>query len=248
MRALDSTIDALVDAAMAAGARGSREGVRRFIEGVGWMLRTGAPWRDLPERFGLWNSAFRRFRRWVSSGRWSHVVQRQAEPTEWVLLDSTIIKAHPDAAGARGSCAEAEALGRSRGGFTTKVHAAVSSTGRWLTSCLTPGQDADVRFAIPLLQDLSPSISVVADRAYDSNALLEWLAERGSQAVIPARKNRRAPRELARDAYAVRNVIERFFGRLKRLRRVGTRYDKTASSFAGFVAFAARVVEQTSWS
>ena len=166
-------------------------------------------------------------------------------------LDSTIIKAHPDAAGARGSCAEAEALGRSRGGFTTKVHAAVSSTGRWLISCLTPGQpgqDADVRFAIPLLQDLPPSISVIADRAYDSNALLEWLAERGSQAVIPARKNRRAPRELARDAYAVRNVIERFFGRLKRLRRVGTRYDKTASSFAGFVAFAALVVEHTSWS
>ena len=133
MRALDSTIDALVDAAMASGARGSREGVRRFIEGVGWMLRTGAPWRDLPERFGLWNSVFRRFRRWVSSGRWSHVLQRQAEPAEpaeWVLLDSTIIKAHPDAAGARGSCAEAEALGRSRGGFTTKVHAAVSSTGR----------------------------------------------------------------------------------------------------------------------
>ena len=94
--------------------------------------------------------------------------------------------------------------------------------------------------------------------AHDADALLVWLAAQDVAAVIPPRRNRRLPRTLDLAVYALRNVIERFFGyppagrsprvgRRKRWRRVGTRYDKTAASFGAFVALAATAVERTVW-
>jgi transposase len=74
---------------------------RRFIDAVLWIARTGAPWRDLPERFGNWNSAWRRFDRWARKGTWSGVFEALQDPDlEWLILDSTVIRAHPCAAGA----------------------------------------------------------------------------------------------------------------------------------------------------
>ena len=224
--------------------------MRTFVAGVFWILRTGAPWRVLPARFGRWNTVFRRFRRWTLSGRGSWVlerVRRTAAPGESLLLDSTIIKAHPDAAGARNTRPEAEALGRSRGGFTTKLHALVTTAGRWVSFVLTPGQSADIRQAVPLLEPLPRGPRVIADRAYDSDAFVAWLAERAIEAVIPSRRGRRHPRCHDKTRYRLRNVIERFFGRLKRFRRIGTRTDKTASSFGAFVGLGALRVERTAW-
>jgi transposase len=74
---------------------------RLFIDAVLWIAKTGAPWRDLPERFGNWNSAWRRFDRWSKKGVWRRVFDALQDPDwEWVILDSTIVRAHPDAAGA----------------------------------------------------------------------------------------------------------------------------------------------------
>lgn len=224
--------------------------MRQFLGGVLWILRTGAPWRELPPSFGGWNGVFRRFRRWVLLGRWvelGEAVRRPAEEAERLLLDSTSVKANPDAAGARGSCAAAEALGRSRGGLTTKVHALVTTQGRWVGFLLTPGQWADVPQAIPLLRSVSSPRQLIADRAYDSDALVTWLSERSVEAVVPSRRHRRVARPHDRVAYRLRNVIERFFGRLKRMRRLGLRTDKTASSFGGFVGLGALAVERTAW-
>ena len=78
------------------------ENNRLFIDAVFWIAKTGAPWRDLPERFGCWNSVFRRFSRWSKAGVWARVLQSLAGEPDLALLilDSTIIRAHPHAAGA----------------------------------------------------------------------------------------------------------------------------------------------------
>ena len=74
---------------------------RLFVDAVLWTLRTGAPWRDLPERFGLWNSVFQRFNRWAKKGVWARVFEALQEPDgEWLMIDATVIRAHQHAAGA----------------------------------------------------------------------------------------------------------------------------------------------------
>ena len=75
---------------------------RLFVDAVLWIAKTGAPWRDLPERFGKWNSVWRRFDRWAKKGTWQSVFEALQDPDlEWLILDSTIIRAHPHAAGAK---------------------------------------------------------------------------------------------------------------------------------------------------
>jgi putative transposase len=71
-----------------------------FINGVIWIARSGAPWRDLPERYGVWNSVYQRFRRWAKSGHWQAVFQALQDPDlDWTMLDSTLVRAHQHAAG-----------------------------------------------------------------------------------------------------------------------------------------------------
>ena len=75
---------------------------RLFVNAVLWIAKTGAPWRDLPERFGNWNSVWRRFDRWARKGAWERVFRELQDPDlEWLLLDSTVIRAHQHAAGAK---------------------------------------------------------------------------------------------------------------------------------------------------
>lgn len=82
--------------------RGPAADNRRFLDAVLWIARTGAPWRDLPERLGEWNSQWRRFDRWAKAGVWGRVFDALQDPdTEWLLMDSTVIRAHPCAAGAK---------------------------------------------------------------------------------------------------------------------------------------------------
>ena len=82
--------------------RGPATDNRRFLDAVLWVARTGAAWRDLPDRFGAWNSAWRRFDRWSRAGVWARAFDALQDPdTEWLLMDSTIIRAHPAAAGAK---------------------------------------------------------------------------------------------------------------------------------------------------
>ena len=93
-----------------------------------WIERRG-PWRDLPERFGNWNSVYQSFNRWLKKGGWERVFEALQEPDlERMMVDSTTVRTYQCAAG-QITNATAEALGRSRGGFTTKVHAAVDALG-----------------------------------------------------------------------------------------------------------------------
>lgn len=140
-----------------------------------------------------------------------------------------------------------EALGRSRGGFTTKIHAVVESSGTLVRFALTGGQVNDITRAAELVCRPREADAVVGDRAYDSDAFVAHVEAFGMKVVIPSRARRRVVRPHDKDAYRSRNVIERYFGRLKQLRRVATRYDKTAVSYASIVAVAATLVSLTGW-
>jgi transposase len=100
---------------------------------------------------------------------------------------------------------------------------------------LTPGQAADINQAVPLLDQVEPD-ALLADKAYDSDALVETLEERGITPVIPPKANRREPRKTDFALYRERNLVERFFNRLKQYRALATRYDKLANTFLAAVA------------
>ena len=134
-----------------------------------------------------------------------------------------------------------EALGRSKGGFTTKLNAAVNDAFLPLRFTLTAGACHDVTQATALICGYTCQY-IIADAAYDSDALRETIVDQGAVAVIRPRKNRVEERPYDKQVYKRRNVIERFFHRLKQYRRVATRYDKYADRYLGFVYFAALLI------
>ncbi|SHL33975.1 putative transposase [Hymenobacter psychrotolerans DSM 18569] len=113
----------------------------------------------------------------------------------------------------------------------------VDALGNPLRVVLGPGQQADCRRAADLLLAAHGAGYVLADKGYDTDAVLARVAAIGAHVVIPSKKNRLAHRVIDRNLYRDRNKIERFFSRLKQFRRLATRYDKTASSFLGMVHF-----------
>jgi putative transposase len=133
-----------------------------------------------------------------------------------------------------------EALGRSRGGFTTKLHAAVDALGNPLRFLVTAGQRAEITQAEALLSGY-PAAAVIADKGYDADHFVAEIEQSGAEAVIPPRRNRKVQRRYDANLYADRNKIERLFGRLKHYRRVATRYEKTARNYLAFVQVAAIV-------
>jgi transposase len=118
---------------------------------------------------------------------------------------------------------------------------AVDTFGRPLRLLLTPGQRGDAPLAPALLEGLSPR-RVLADKAYDSNALRQLIADMGAQAVIPCNPTRKQPIPYDFEAYKVRNTVERCFNKLKHFRRIATRFDRLAVHFLGFLYFAAALL------
>ena len=132
-------------------------------------------------------------------------------------------------------------MGRSRGGLTTKIHLAVDTLGRPLRLILTPGQRGDAPLAPALLDGLSPH-RVLADKAYDSNALRKLIAAMGAEAVIPCNPTRKRQIPYDFEAYKVRNTVERCFNKLKHYRRIATRFDRRAIHFLSFLKIAAAML------
>ncbi|MCA6115198.1 IS5 family transposase [Bradyrhizobium sp. WSM 1738] len=212
---------------------------RMFVEGVLWIVRTGAPWRDLPEVFGDWNSVFRRFSRWSIKGVWWRIFEAMSDDPdfEYLIVDSTIVRAHQHAAGAKKG-SEDQALGRSRGGLSTKIHLAVRGLGCPVRFTLTAGQKGDAPQAAALLEGL-PAEVVMADAAYDADHLRQAIAAKGALAVIPNNPSRALKYPLDKHLYAQRHLVECCFSKLKQFRRVATRYEKTARNYRAVVTLAA---------
>jgi transposase len=135
-----------------------------------------------------------------------------------------------------------EAIGRSRGGRTTKIHALTDAEGRPRVLLLSPGNINDIALAPALIAAVGPIRRLIADKAYDANSLRQLLSAQGATAVIPSTMSRRQPIPYNKVTYRQRNLIERMFARLKDFRRVATRYDKLARNFLAGALIAATVI------
>ena len=130
-------------------------------------------------------------------------------------------------------------MGRSRGGLTTKLHALVDARGLPIRLKLTEGQAHDGRSAADMLDTIGAGQMLLADRAYDSDGLRQALARRGATANIKPLRHRLSPPLFNADAYRSRNLIERFFNKLKHFRAIATRYEKHAANYLALVKLAA---------
>ena len=131
------------------------------------------------------------------------------------------------------------ALGRSRGGFSTKINVRTNAEGLPIGVVITPGEAHDVTAFAALMQeiDCDPE-QMLGDKGYDSEAVRHDIEQRGGEAAIPSTATRKIQHAVDKALYALRNRIERFFNRAKNSRRVATRYDKLIESFAAFVLLA----------
>jgi len=222
--------------------QGQEERNRCFVEAVYYLLRTGLPWTDLPPEFGKSDAVRKRFRRWCKAGIWQWLFEGTVpvEQIEKLMLDGTICKAHRSATGAPGGAEED--IGRSRGGQTTKIGAAVcGQTQKIVRVVLAPGQRNDCVLAEAMLGPVE-GVTVIADKAFDTDPIRSDLAARGCTTVIPSKKNRRHPKKLNKAAYRWRHGIENVFCRMKDLVRITLRRDKTSVSYLGFLYLACAVL------
>ena len=134
-----------------------------------------------------------------------------------------------------------QAIGRSRGGLTTKIHALVDALGNPVDVMLTPGQVHDLTCAEPLLEGVDPG-ALIGDKAYDADPLRDTLAQREIAPVIPPKANRKTPPPCDFALHCERNLIERFFNKLKHFRAIATRYDKLARNFLAGVHLASAII------
>ncbi|WP_326754757.1 IS5 family transposase [Streptomyces hirsutus] len=246
---------------------------RQVVNGMVYKIRTGISWRDLPERYGPWQTVYTRFRRYALDGVFTRALQQiqaradAAGDIDWLVqIDSTVVRAHQHAAatgrkgGGTGDEPDDHALGRSRGGLTTKIHLACDGRGRPLAILLTPGQRHDSICAQTLLERIRVPRAglgrprcrpdqVIADKAYSSRGLRAYLRKRGIAHTIPEKadqqrhrlnRGRRGgrPPGFDRQTYRRRNTVERCFNQLKGFRGIATRYEKTATSYEAAVTLA----------
>jgi len=205
---------------------------RQLIDGIRWRVRVGAPWRDVPECYGSWRAVYSLFRRWQRAGVWAAIVtglQTRADASGRIIweisVDSMITRAHQHAAGARSTPQKESAggvtpepadhaLGRSRGGFTTKIHLACEQGQNVMSLLLTAGQRGDS----PQFQNVLDKINVPrmgagrprtrpervrADKAYSSRANRAYLADAASPRPSPSPPTRSATARTAAEPEGV---------------------------------------------
>jgi transposase len=142
---------------------------RRVLNGILWVLRSGAPWRDLPRQFGPYTTCYNRFVRWRRVGVWGRIMEALAAAHDAAIqmIDTSIVRVHQHAACI--ACNTKQSMGRSRGGLTSKIHVLVDSSGLPVRLALTTGEAHDNRLVPKLLSRLKSGSMLLADRGYDAD-------------------------------------------------------------------------------
>ncbi|BBX56533.1 hypothetical protein MSHO_18780 [Mycobacterium shottsii] len=276
--AISDDLWSLIVAVLPAGRRRGRpwNDHRRTLEGIIWRYRTGSPWCDLPEHFGPWQSVAERHLRWSVDGIYARIFAAIASDLDaedadlgaLLSVDSTSVRAHQHAAGARPGAAQGDlsnykkylhepddhAIGHSRGGLTTKIHALTDQLCSPVTLALSAGQAGDNPMLWPLLaarcSNSYAPYRLLADKAYSHDSTRAQLRRLKIAHTIPERsdqitrrkakgRNRGRPPGFSGRIYKHRNTVERSFNRLKHWRAVATRYDKYALTYLSGATLAA---------
>ncbi|AYA39240.1 IS5 family transposase [Xenorhabdus nematophila] len=218
------------------------------FEGILYRMRTGCPWRDVPTEFGKWNTIFKRFNDWSKKAIFNLLFKLLSEntDTEWLFIDGSIVRTHQHSSGA--ASVEDEAIGKSRGGLSTKIHLAVDSYGLPVHFELSGGQTHDIVHAESVVTHSPSSDFVIADKGYDSSTFRSCVEKHGAIAVIPYRKNSgRTDKNIDDYLYCHRHLVENAFAKIKHFRAIATRYDKLARNYASTLALAFTIVWLPMW-
>jgi len=220
---------------------GDRLDLVPVICGILYVLHEGIRWRALPKVFGCWSSVYTRFSRWEKRGLMTLLFEITAAAKKSGTercLDASHIKVHQDA---NTKDPDSEGIGLTRGGRNTKLHAVVDAVGHAVRLSLTAGQVNDCTQASAMSAELTRGEKVLADKAYDVDALRKDWEARGIAVCIPPKSNRKSPATYDKEVYKRRHHVENFFQRAKRCRRIGTRYEKTKVMFMAFVCIFASI-------
>jgi transposase len=209
---------------------------RRVLNGIFRILRSGAPWRDLPGNFGPYTTCYNRFVRWRRAGVWGGIINALAATHDAAvqMIDTSIIRVHQHAACIARN--KRQSMGRSRGGLTSKIHAVVDTNGIPVRLALTTGEAHDNRLAGKLLSRLKSGTMLLADRGYDADWIRLLATARGAWANIPRDAIARsrsvsAPTSIVRAIWSSGSSIRSSSG-------VATRYDKLAANYLAFIQLA----------
>lgn len=213
--------------------------LRMIVEGVLYRMRVGCPWRDLPSKFGSWNSIYQQFNRWSSKNKLMNIFKALIEDPdlEWEFVDGTIVKAHQHSAGAASD--EDQAIGKSVAGNTTKIHMAVDACGLPIDFDITGGEVHDCKVAPEFVLKLPAADYTIADKGYDCEMLRQIIREKSSVPIIPRKNNSLIGNsDMDWSLYKYRHLVENLFARIKHFRAIATRYDKLKRNYASMVALA----------
>ncbi len=216
-----------------------KQNLRMMIEAMLYRMRVGCPWRDLPPEFGCWNSIYQQFNRWSSKNKLMKIFKNlvQDPDLEWMFIDGSIVRAHQHSSGGIGE--ENQAIGKSVGGNTTKIHMAVDACGFPIEFKLTGCEVHDAKAAPALIGALPTAEYTVADKGYDSEEIRDQIRQKSSTPIIPRKKSSKTGNaDVDWGLYKYRHLVENVFARLKHFRAIATRYDKFKRNYESMLAMA----------